>query len=189
MSAHPFAGMTFSGVIGLAHAELDQVMSHGSTPTALHLAGSEFRGFNPPLFAKVLGFQKFMKGFWVDEDGKLAGYNLFVHSARAGADAPWEPKQAGTAGRHGFYDVEPVESEGRYTDFPNAVLLNYGSGRNSVANPEARIRDFLVQVDPENSDLFLGKAYLDLALTRVFSNFFILERLRDAPTAAARSET
>ncbi|MCO4745547.1 MAG: hypothetical protein KC912_12215 [Proteobacteria bacterium] len=181
MSTHPFAGMTFSTLIALPLSDLDQVMSHGATPTADQLAGSEFRGFNPPLFAKVLGFQKFMKGFWVDEEGKLAGYNLFVKSARGGPDAPWEPKKAGTAGRHGFYDVEPIASEGRYTDYPNAVLLNYGSGRNSMANPEARIRDFLVQVDPDNPDLFLGKAYLDLALARAFSNFFILERLRDAP--------
>ncbi|MEM9863864.1 MAG: hypothetical protein AAF938_19850, partial [Myxococcota bacterium] len=84
-------------------------------------------------------------------------------------------------GRHGFYDV--VSATGRYGEFPQAVLLNYGSGRNAATNPEARIRDYLVQVDPNNPDLFLGKAYLNLGLTDVFSNFFVLERLRPAPGA------
>ncbi|MCA9611715.1 MAG: hypothetical protein KC586_03045, partial [Myxococcales bacterium] len=82
---------------------------------------------------------------------------------------------------HGFYDVVPVKTGSRYDDFPNAVLLDYGSGRNAAWNPESRIRDFLVQVDPSNPDLYLGKAFLDLGVTRVFSNFFVLERLRRAP--------
>jgi hypothetical protein len=63
-------------------------------------------------------------------------------------------------------------------------LLNYGSGRNRALNPEARIRDFLVQVDPNNPDIFLGKAFLDLGLARAFSNFFLLERLGRAPAPA-----
>jgi hypothetical protein len=181
-ASHPFAGITFDEIIALPNRELDRVMASGETPDAERLAGYEFRGFNPPFFAKLLGFQKFMKGFWVDEAQKLAGYNLFVKNPRGGPTAPWEPtKGGGPDARHGFYDVAPVQGMGRYTDFPNAVLLDYGSGRNSGLNPESRIRDFLVRVDPGSDDLFLGKAYLDLGLFRVFSNFFILERLREAP--------
>lgn len=179
---HPFAGITYEELAKLPKSRLDDVMRAGSTPTAERLSGFEFRGFNPPRFARVLGFQKFLKGFFTDASGKLAGYNLFVEDARAGISAPWVAKNGGgAANRHGFYDVEAVKP-GRYYDLPHAVLLNYGSGRNSAFNPEARIRDFLVQVDPDNPDIFLGKAYLDFGLTRAFSNFFLLERFGTAPT-------
>ncbi len=180
--SHPFSGATFERVIAMPRAELEQVMLEGATPQRAHLAGFEFRGFNPPAFAKALGFQKFIKGFFVDAGDQLAGYNLFVRDARKGPSAPWVAKKdGGPSTRHGFYDVVPVKSGGRYSDFPNAVLLDYGSGRNKPLDPEGRIRDFLVQVDPDNPDLYLGKAFLDLGLTRVFANFFIIERLREAP--------
>ncbi len=180
-AAHPFSGITYEELAKLPNSRLNDVMRAGSMPTAELLADFEFRGFNPPGFAKALGFQKFFKGFFVDDAGKLAGYNLFVEDARGGITAPWVAKKGGgPKNRHGFYDVEPTKP-GRYYDFPNAVLLNYGSGRNSAFNPEARIRDFLVQVDPGNPDIFLGKAYVDLGLTRAFSNFFLLERFDSAP--------
>ena len=93
-----------------------------------------------------------------------------------------ENKEGGKKkGRHGFYDVVPVLPDSRYDEFPQAVLLDYGSGRNHPADPEGRIRDYLVQVDPENPTLFLGKAYIDLWYGSVYSNFFILERFRPAP--------
>jgi len=179
---HPFAGTTYEELIAMSNADLDRVMREGATPSEENLVGWEFRGFNPPTFAKVLGFQKFIKGFFRD-DGGLAGYNLFVEDARAGADAPWVPKGGGgPSKRHGFYDVRPVKPGSRYDELPNAVLLDYGSGRNAKLDPEGRIRDYLVQVDPQNPDLYLGKAYLDLGLTSVFSNYFVIERLREAPT-------
>ena len=40
------------------------------------------------------------------------------------------------------------------------------------------LRDYLVQVDPANPDLFLGKAYDALGPLRMPTNFFILERFR-----------
>lgn len=182
MSAHPFTGVTFQDVIEFDKRTLNAVMDHGATPQQKHLKDWEFKGFNPPAFAKVLGFQKFVKGFFVDPEGKLAGYNLFVERPRSGPKADWLPKKNGTpASRHGFYDVVPVGSNPRYADYPHAMLLDYGSGRNEPIDPEGRIRDFLVQVDPDNPDLYLGKAYIDLFATRVFSNFFVLERLRPAP--------
>lgn len=180
MSTHPFEGLRFDQLIDLPRAELERVMRHGATPRSESLVGWEFRGYNPPLFARILGFQKFVKGFF-REGEKVAGYNLFVDRPRGGPGRPWVPKKGGAPStRHGFYDVVPVRP-GRYGDFENAVLLDYGSGRNAPWNPESRIRDFLVQVDPHNPDLYLGKAYLDLGATRVFSNFFVLDRLRRAP--------
>jgi len=179
---HPFAGARFDELIRMPRASLEGIMRHGTTPTADHLDGWEFRGYNPPIFARVLGFQKFIKGFFRDSQG-LAGYNLFVQAPRGGPDRPWIAKGGGDPrARHGYYDVVAVQPGGRYSDFPDAVLLDYGSGRNSALNPESRIRDFLVQVDPDNPDLYLGKAFLDLGIARMFSNFFVLERLQRAPT-------
>ncbi len=182
MGLHPFAGVSFDDVIRFDNRTLDVVMRRGATPRFEDLDGWEFRGFNPPTFAKVLGFQKFAKGFFADGDA-LAGYNLFVRNPRSGSSAPWQLQEDGArGGRHGYYDVTPVQAGSRYDEFPDAMLLDYGSGRNSQLNPESRIRDYLVQVDPQNEDLFLGKAYLDLGLGAVFSNFFVLERLRRAPS-------
>ena len=178
---HPFRGVGFRDVISFDTRTHNVIMQHGATPKREDLEGWEFRGYNPPVFARLLGFQKFMKGFFVDGQS-LAGYNLFVDSPRGGPDAAWRPKKGGGAeSRHGYYDVLPVQPGSRYSEFDHAVLLDYGSGRNSAVNPEARIRDYLVQVDPENPDLFLGKAYLDLGPLSVFSNFFVLERLQPAP--------
>lgn len=179
---HPFAGVRFDQVLRMPRPELERAMRQGATPSPDLLEGWEFRGYNPPLFARALGFQKFIKGFFQDAKG-LAGYNLFVEAPRGGPTQPWIPKNGGgPTTRHGYYDV--VQPGGRYGDFPNAVLLDYGSGRNSALNPESRIRDFLVQIDPDNPDLYLGKAFLDLfGVGRVFSNFFVLERLQPAPAA------
>ena len=181
MAQHPFQGVTFKDVTRYDKRTLDVVMQHGATPKGEDLAGWEFRGFNPPVMAKVLGFQKFMKGFFL-ERGQLAGYNLFVKNPRGGIERPWRAtKGGGTEARHGFYDVKPVTPGDRYDEFPNAVFLDYGSGRNSRLNPESQIRDYLVQVDPSNPDIFLGKAYIELGPVSVFSNFFVLERIHEAP--------
>lgn len=181
---HPFAGATFEQVIRFPRRELERVMLEGATPRREALEGWEFRGYNPPKVFRALGIQKFIKGFFVDAGDRLAGYNLFVEHPRRGPRAPWVGKKGGgPATRHGFYDVVPVDPSSRYGDFPNAVLLDYGSGRNKALDPEGRIRDFLVQVDPGNPDLYLGKAFLDLGLTRVYSNFFVIEKLQRSPTA------
>jgi hypothetical protein len=176
MSDHPYAGLTFEELASSSDERLEDALRRGQAPSRDALAGFEFNGFNTPAFSRLLGFQKFVKGFFEDPEGKLVGYNLFVEDPRAGITAPWVPKDGGgPEKRHGFYDVVPV-TPGRYGDYPNAVLLDYGSGRNHKLNPESRIRDFLVQVDPENPRLLLGKAYIDLGATRVFSNFFVLSR-------------
>jgi hypothetical protein len=173
--------ITFAELIASDNAKLAGILAAGTRPLPKNLAGWEFRGYNTPWFTRLLGFQKFIKGFFLDGEN-LVGYNLFVENPRGGADTPWQPKHGGRPqDRHGFYDV--VDPFGRYVNHANAVLLNYGSGRNAAWNPEARIRDLLVQVDAANPDLYLGKAYIDIAVTSVFSNYFVLERLRPAPAA------
>jgi hypothetical protein len=183
-TAHPNAGRTFFQLARMNPKQLQAIFDAGVTPRFEELLGWEFRGFNPPIFARILGFQKFKKGFFLDagqsaDSPLISGYNVWVrqnqledpHIATPSEDRPK---------RHGFYLVGRVEPGGRENKHPHALLLDYGKGRNAPWNPERVIRDYLVRVDPGNPDLFLGKAYMALGPLRVFSNFFILDRYNES---------
>jgi hypothetical protein len=183
-AAHPNAGRTFFQLARMNPKQLQAIFDQGVTPEFDELLGWEFRGFNPPIFARLLGFQKFKKGFFRDagqpEGGpSISGYNVWVrqnqledpHLATPSEDRPK---------RHGFYLVGRVDPGGRENKHPHALLLDYGKGRNAPWNPERVIRDYLVRVDPGNPDLFLGKAYMALGPARVFSNFFVLDRYNES---------
>lgn len=158
-------------------AELERTFVRGTMPDLDALAGWEFRGINRlPLngvpVAQLLGIKKFVKGFYRSEDGRVMGYNSPV--ARNVLDGRWNiaPK------RFGFYEVASVDPTRRDNAYLHAVLLDYGRGGNKVWDPTRGLRDYLVQVDAENPDLFLGKAYYAVGPARIRSNFFILERHR-----------
>lgn len=163
----------------LADRELLRIFDAGTVPQPEKLAGWEFRGYNPPLFAKFAGIQKFKKGFfWKGGDrADLWGYNIPV--IQDGIHAPWANKHGDTAPkRFGFYRVLPVPESGRESRHRNGLLLDYGQGDNPIYDGTGFIRDYLVQVDPDNDDLYLGKAYVAVGPLRVPTNFFILDRLR-----------
>ncbi len=156
--------------------ELETVFLQGSLPNLESLAGWEFRGMNHPAWAKVAGIKKFMKGFYW-EDGELYGYNCPV--VQDGVESPWRSKPVGqTPKRFGFYRVAKVDATAVDNKYLQSVLLNYGEGGNKPFDPSSGLRDYLVQVDSENPDLYLGKAYYALGPLRVHSNFFLLERER-----------
>jgi hypothetical protein len=158
-------------------AELELVFVRGSTPDLDALAGWEFRGINRPAWAQLAGIKKFVKGFLRAEDGRVIGYNCPV--VQNVLDGRWHTKPSDTAPkRFGFYEVAAVDPTRRDNAYLHAVLLDYGRGGNKPWDPTRGLRDYLVQVDPVNPDLFLGKAYYALGPLRVQSNFFILERHR-----------
>jgi hypothetical protein len=163
-----------------SHAELDLAFVRGETPDLDSLVGWEFRGINHPAWAKLAGIKKFVKGFFRTEDGRVHGYNSPV--VQNVLDGRWQvaPK------RFGFYLVAPVDATSRDNAYLHAVLLDYGKGGNKPWDPTRGLRDYLVQVDPANPDLFLGKAYYALGPLRVHTNFFILERLRRGLTDYVR---
>lgn len=169
--------------VSLARAgdrDLEYVLRKGSTPSLERLAGYEFKGYNLPFLTQVLGFRKFKKGFFPGqgqsvEGGEITGYNVMVE--QNGQEAAWiakpsedEPK------RHSFFRVYRVRHSERDSLYPNALLLNYGLGGNPPWNPARFLRDYLVQVDPDNPDLLLGKAYFSAGPLRLFPSFFVLER-------------
>jgi hypothetical protein len=162
----------------MSNAELEKVFLRGCTPEASQLAGWEFRGMNRPAWAKLAGIKKFIKGFEKDGD-KLMGYNCPVR--QNDIHAPWIARPTDQAPkRFGFYEVVPVDPEATDNKYLHALLLDYGRGDNSRLDPSAGLRDYLVQVDAQNPDLYLGKAYYALGPLRIATNFFILERHRRA---------
>ncbi|MGN6106784.1 MAG: hypothetical protein ACTHU0_16875 [Kofleriaceae bacterium] len=168
-----------------SHRELETTFQRGATPDLEALVGWEFRGINHPAWARIVGIKKFVKGFFRGEDGRAMGYNCPV--VQNVLDGRWHTKPSDTAPkRFGFYEVAPVDPTRRDNTYLHAVLLDYGRGGNPVWDPSSGLRDYLVQVDPANPDLFLGKAYYALGPARVHSNFFILERHRRGLTDFAR---
>lgn len=156
--------------------ELEQFMTSGVQPDAAKLAGWEFKGFNTFDLTRLAGIRKFKKGFYQD-GGEVRGYNVKISPSRSGLMEPWVDVMKGDKSfKHGWYDVYPVRSAEKDNLYPNTLLLNYASDKNPKFDPSRFLRDYLVQVDPENPDLYLGKAYVALGDARIFVSYFILER-------------
>ena len=159
--------------------ELEQIFQRGSMPDLEGLLGWEFRGINRlPLnfipFGQLVGIKKFVKGFYRGEDGRVMGYNSPVDSSNA-LDGRWNIKPK----KFGLFETYPVDATARDNEYLHALLLDYGKGGNKSYDVMSGLRDYLVQVDPTNPDLLLGKAYFALGPVRAGGlNFFILERHR-----------
>jgi hypothetical protein len=158
----------FSRMSAMTEAELRSLMASGRAPSPEALAGWEFRGWNHPRLLALLGIRKFVKGFF-QADG-LEGYNRPPRQDAFGEE--W----TGAGAPFGFYRVgAPAAPDLRV---PNSLLLDYGaSPRNARWKPERFLRDYLVQPDPAEPDVFLGLATLALGPARPATNFFLLERL------------
>jgi hypothetical protein len=167
---------------------LERMLVRGQAPDLVSLAGWAFRGLNTPPWARLLGIRKFIKGFdapaGLQAQGaplrELRGYNCAV--VQNAVDEPWigRPDPARPE-RFGYYRVGAVEPSARDNAYLHAVLLDYGRGGNARLDPARGLRDYLVQVDPERPDLFLGKAYYALGPARLGVSFFVLERHRPVP--------
>src|SRR5215216_3250090 len=160
-----------------SNAQLEAILRAAKGPAVESLVGFEWRGYNTSFRLKMLGLQKFIKGFF-RQGAQVEGYNIPVQ--QNGLDALWlDQPTPESPKRYAFYCVTPVERESRDNFYTDAILLDYGANtRNPAYGIERLIRDYLVQPDLVNPDLLLGKAYLALGTLRLPSNFFILERLR-----------
>lgn len=165
-------------VAELSGAELEKVMIRGGTPDPREIAGWEYRGLNIAFWAAHSPIQKFIKGFYLGEgreSGKVMGYNEPV--VQNGPENPWiaKPRESDPK-RFGFYEVDYVDPSAKDNRYLHAILLDYGKGGNFRLDPAARLRDYLVQVEPGSNERLLGKAYLAIGPARVSSNYFLLER-------------
>jgi len=181
----PFPSATALAMEKMSIRELEVVFQRGSMPDLESLVGWEFRGFNVvPLqsipFMELVGIKKFVKGFYRSDDGRVLGYNS--PAVCNVIDGRWHLKPSDTAPkRYGFYEAYPVDPTARDNHALHALLLDYGKGDNPRLDIMRGLRDYLVQVDPANPDLFLGKAHFAIGPARVNLgrvNFFVLERHR-----------
>ena len=183
----PFPSREALALEATPRAGLEQIFQRGTMPDLEGLVGWEFRGINRlPLnflpIGQLVGIKKFLKGFYRGEDGRVMGYNSPV-DARNALDGRWNIAEK----RFGFYEVYPVDPTARDNEYLHALLLDYGKGGNKPYDVTAGLRDYLVQVDPHNPDLLLGKAYFAVGPARIGGlNFFILERHRRGLTDYAR---
>ena len=155
--------------------ELEAVLRAGRAPDLHSLVGSEWCGYNTPFPTRLLGIQKFIKGFFQGPQG-VEGYN--TPALQNGMDGPWlaQPNPDNPR-RFGFYTVTAVDRAAVDNLYPEAVLLDYGASlRNQAGGVERALRDYLVQPDRANPDILLGKAYFAVGRWRLPSSFFILER-------------
>lgn len=177
-----------TAALALAHARaraLEQAFQRGTMPDLEALVGWDFRGINatprgaPPI-ARLAGIQKFVKGFFRAGDGRVMGYNSPV--VQNVLDGRWRTRPSDTAPKQfGFYEVAPVDATARDNHYLHALLLDYGKGGNPAWDVTRGLRDYLVQVDAANPDLFLGKAYYAVGPARIGVGFFLLERWRLGP--------
>ena len=166
-----------SRILDLARSsrgELEDALLRGQMPDLAQLAGWEFRGMNTPPWARAARVRKFVKGFEERAGGQIFGYNRSV--AQNADEEPW----LDFGPRFGWFRVGPVDATSRDNAYLHAALLDYGRGGNRPWAPSRGLRDYLVQVDPGDLDLYLGKAYYAVGPARVAVSFFLLERLRPA---------
>lgn len=165
----------------LSNAQRELMMLAGVAPRFEDLVGWEFGGGNTPPIFRLIGIRKFVKGFYEGPpratkgpEPFIQGYNVDV--ANDADDAPHTMKlKDGVPKRFGFYRVHRVVEGSRDDRYPNALLLDYSLGGNGIFGPP--LRDYLVQIYPDDPDLLLGKAYLSVLGLRIPTNFFVLKRL------------
>lgn len=157
--------------------DLEQLVRSSAAPDLDTLVGFEWAGFNTPVTSTLLGIRKFIKVFERGPGG-VEGYNMRAAGTRL--DEPWVRRGRVRAdSKIGFYVVTPAGvHSGAY---PNAALIDYGARPDQLWIAKA-IDDYLVQPDPSEPDVLLGKAYLTFATIQVPAGYFLLERLRPIAT-------
>jgi hypothetical protein len=159
----------------------EAMMQCGVAPRFEDLVGWEWGGGNSVFGARLVGVRKFVKGFYEGPPRATRGPEPFVQGynidTKGNADDaahvfrgnPDKPK------RYGFYRVHRVVERAKDSRYPNALLLDYSLGGNGLFGPP--LRDYLVQVYPDDPDLLLGKAYAAVMGLRIPLSFFVLKRL------------
>jgi hypothetical protein len=157
-------------------AELVAAMRRGIRPEPGALAGWEYRGLNTATWIRVAGADRFVKGFAHDR-----GYNRRV--GRGQPSDPWLPQNGDEPEPFAFFGVDPVDPESRDNRYLNALLFDYSRYATGPVDPAAPLRDYAVAID-DSCDMLLGHAFAAIRNARLHVTFFVLERLRLAPSEA-----
>lgn len=168
----------------LPKADLESIFKQGTAPDVTALTGFEYRGFNQPRAAALLGIRKFIKVFYTGNSKQPFGCNTPV--LQNGLDAEWLAKPTpDTPKRYAFFQVDPPDPDAADPRARNALKLDYSKGRNPPYEIARILRDYVVRVAPGSDDLLLGKAFFVIAGKRVADSFFVIERYRPISDADA----
>lgn len=174
---------TLKDLARLSVEELEEIFEKGITPDPEKLVGWEFKGYNVPFIARLLGVKKFKKGFYKKGE-EFWGYNIPV--LQNSIDEPWISKtKDGVPKRYAFYSVREVKEGEKENREKGALILNYGDG-NNLPWEGSFLRDYLKQVDEDNDDLYIAKVYIAIGPARLMPSFFIMERDKKAPIEIER---
>jgi len=169
---------------GKTKRELDAVFTAGSPPDVTALTGYEFRGYNQPRAAALLGIRKFIKAFYLDAEQRPFGCNTPV--TQNGLSDEWLPRpSAEHPRRYAFFQVEPASPDAPDERRRGAALLDYSRGGNRVYDLARILRDYLVRVESGSDELLLGKALFVVGGRRLADSYFLIERYRPLTDAAA----
>lgn len=182
--AMPGASSKYLNLARLPKRDLDAVFVAGGPPDVAALIGFEFRGWNEPRAAALLGIRKFIKAFYLNDAGQPFGCNTPV--AQNGLDGEWQARpNAAHPKRYAFFAVEAADPDAADDSRHGAVLLDYSRGGNRGYDVARILRDYLVRVEPGSDDLLLGKAHFVVGGHRLASSYFLIERDRQLPDAEA----
>lgn len=158
------------------------IMESGGAPALEDLVGWEFAGINTGWLAGIGGVRKFKKGFYegparaAGPEPFVQGYNVPVRQNGVGQPHVAKPSDAAPK-RFGFYRVHRVQPGARDSKYPKALLLDYSLGGNFALDPANLLRDYVVQVHPDDPELLLGRAYAALLGMRIPVSYFVLKRM------------
>ena len=166
--------MTLESLLAMSRTELMKTLRAGHAIAPEALADTEYLGVSLglPGWVDRLAWKTFMKTFHSD-DGVLRGWN--VRLEQDGIEAVPRPKTKGAEPiTFGHYKVRPM---GAGESYPG-LMLDYGAGGNGWWDPAGFLRDPLVALHPEQTDLLLGWSYVRLAgLSIGTPSFFALRKV------------
>lgn len=168
---------TFAAITAQKRAVHEELFRRGTLPDMNAIAGWQYQGWNLSLTALLMGIRRFTKGLQSNTSApgapaELSGYNLWIRQ-QGGPTATWVPS---APHRHGFYKVGPAAQSATDHKHPHALLLDYGRGGNPWYQPAQVLRDYIVQVYPDDPTLLIGKAYVALGGARIFGGNFVMRR-------------
>lgn len=165
---------TFESLAKVDKKTLEKIMKEGVLPDVFSMWDWEFDGYNLTPLASILGIRKFRKGFY--QRYGVKGYNVRMKQNKF--EEPWEYK-GDKPERFGWFDVLEYEASLMIEEkhlYKKALLLNYGLDKRNSLFEGKMLRDFLVQVNKGDKDLYLGKAYNAVGKRRIMPSYFILKR-------------
>ena len=160
----------------LSRTQLRQLMLQGHGIDPADLAGWAYHGVSLglPRWIERITWKTFTKAFVVD-NGHVRGWNIKMkQTGEGGPRIPITKNQKPKA--FGAFDVQMNDCHELQRQFPEALLLNYGTPKDSDFGLRT-LRDPLVAIKEGDSTLLLGCSWL-----RVFGknvptpSYFTLER-------------